>query len=556
MALPNSPTVAIAPERPGAGRRVELRVAELAALLAIGAFLIWATRGYTFLQDEWDFIQYRGGWDADIFLTAHNQHLLATDILVYKLLFATVGISDFLPYRLAGVAIHLVCVALLFEVARRRVGILLAAAVALPVAVLGTGWYVVLNPFNMQWSLSLAALLGIVLLLDRDDRRYDPAVSLLVLVALASSSLGVPVAVGVAARLALEGAAWRRGWVVALPLALYGIWFLGYGVDADRADAFTLTASPVFLFHLAAGAVGALVGVPLADGGIPARRLLAAGVHLLTLVTLAVLAIAAIRTRSPRAALPLGALAVFWVVLTLSRGYQHAPYSTQYVFVGAVLVLLACLELADGLQIPRPVARAVAAGLCVSAVINALVLVHHADLRRRDSAIVRAEIGALVLARDTVPQDFKPDADPVRAPSVVTGPLLAAIDRFGESPGFDAAGIAAASEPARAAADRVLAEAGQSEVGGVAGWAEGGADCQGLGPGRELALPPEPLMLRPQNGRDVRVDLRSFASSYNGGATTLLSQPEPINPPAGGGRTGWRARIASSGSVEVCKRRR
>ena len=92
-----------------------LRLVEVAALLAIGAFLVWTTREFTFLQDEWDFIQYRLDWDADAFLAPHNQHLLAIDVLIFKVLFATVGIGDYLPYRLAGIAMHLVVVALLFD---------------------------------------------------------------------------------------------------------------------------------------------------------------------------------------------------------------------------------------------------------------------------------------------------------------------------------------------------------------------------------------------------------------------------------------------------------
>jgi hypothetical protein len=446
---------------------------------------VWATRGFIFLQDEWDFIQYRLTWDPQIFLIPHNQHLLATDVLIYKLLFATVGIGDFLPYRLAGIAIHLVTVALLFEVARRRVGTPLAAAVAAPVAVLGCGWYVVLNPFNMQWSLSLAALLGIVLILDRDDRRYDPAVSVLVVVALASSSLGVPIAAGVLARVLVEPRGLSRIWVVLVPLALYGLWFLDYGIDADRAPDYALTASPAFLLHLAAGAVGALLGVPLGDGGIPARGLVVAGVHLLTLILAALVALVLIaerRTLATALALPLSTLAVFWLVLTVSRGYIHAPYATQYVFVGAVLVLLVGLELAGTLGLPRPLRFLLGAGLCVSVVLNAVVLVHHANTRRDDSSIVRAEVGALELVRGSVPPDFRPDPVVDRAPSIVAGPLLAAFDRLGSSPGADSAEIARSPDRVRAEANRVLVAAGRGPIGGVAGSKPGSDGSQGRPP--------------------------------------------------------------------------
>ncbi len=473
----------------GSNPSIRLRVAEAAALLAIGAFLLWTTRGFTFLQDEWDFIQFRLNWDATAFLNPHNQHLLATDLVVYKLLFATAGVGDYLPYRVAGVTIHLGCVALLFEVARRRIGTALAAAVALPVAVLGCGWYVVLNPFNMQWSLSLASLLAIVLLLDRTGRRYDVVISLLVLLALASSSFGVPVTVGVAAYTLIEPGRRRSHWVWLVPLALYGAWYLGYGMDASRAPGYELTLSPVYLFHVVAGAVGGLLGIPLGAEEIPMRTVLVGGAHLLTLLLagllVLILAKPSVRTRpsrvlpqrsrpSPRLALALSTCFAFWLLLTVSRGYLDSPYATHYAFVGVVLLILVGLELTSGLQLSPRVRIAAAALLGVSTLLNVAALTHYADLRRADSQVVRAQIGALQLARETVPPDFKPNSDPEQAPSVVAGPLLASLDRLGSKPGFDAGEIAAAPRPARAAADAVLAAAGQGEAGGVAGWTEKG----------------------------------------------------------------------------------
>ena len=375
---------------------IKLRVAEAAALLAIGAFLLWTTRGFTFLQDEWDFIQYRLNWDATAFLNPHNQHLLATDLVVYKLLFATAGVGDYLPYRLAGVTIHLGCVALLFEVARRRIGTALAAAVALPVAVLGCGWYVVLNPFNMQWSLSLASLLAIVLLLDRTGRRYDVLISLLVLLALASSSFGVPVTVGVAAYTLMEPGRRRSHWVWLVPLALYGAWYLGYGMDAGRAPGYELTLSPVYLFHVVAGAVGGLLGIPLGAEEIPMRTVLVAGVHLLTLLLAGLLVLVLTLPQrgrpSPRLALALSTCLAFWVLLTLSRGYLDSPYATHYAFVGVVLVILVGLELTSGLRLSPRVRIAGAALLGLSTLLNVAALIHYADLRRADSQVVRAPI--------------------------------------------------------------------------------------------------------------------------------------------------------------------
>src|ERR671916_2692173 len=111
--------------------------------------------------------------------------------------------GDSLPYRVMGVAAHLLCAGLLFEFARRRIGTALAAALAAPVVVLGSGRFVVLFPFNIQWTLSLAALIGILFLLERSFRGRDLAICALLVVAVAAPSLGIPMAAGVLAGLAL-----------------------------------------------------------------------------------------------------------------------------------------------------------------------------------------------------------------------------------------------------------------------------------------------------------------------------------------------------------------
>ena len=560
MAISPDTTKPRPPTRPApaetARNAAVLRLVEVAALLAIGAFLVWTTRGFTFLQDEWDFIQYRLDWDADAFLAPHNQHLLAIDVLIFKVLFATVGIGDYLPYRLAGITMHLVVVALLFELARRRVGAALGAAVALPVAVLGCGWYLILFPLNLLWSVSLSALIGIVLLLDHDGRRHDAAASLLLLVALASSSFGIAASVGVAARLLLEPGARKRIWIVALPAAIYGLWFLVYGIDAERAPGYHLTASPVFVFHLAAAPVGALLGVPLGLTSIPARTLVVGGVHLLTLVLgvlLAGLLLANGRALASRVALPLGALLAYWLAITAARGWIHDPYPTHYIYVGAVLVAMVALEVAAGHELSHRVRVGLATGLCVSAALNAVALMHYADIRRDNSAVVRAEVGALELARATVASDFRPDSDSERAPSVLAGPLLAALDRLGSSPGDQPGEIAAAPESARAAADRVLLGARALTIQGVAGSGGRLPGCTRLGAGvHDLTLPTHGVVLRPADGREARLQLRRFASSFSDQATARITGPSRIAVAPDRAPQRWRLRVSSEGVVEAC----
>jgi hypothetical protein len=280
----------------------------------------------------------------------------------------------------------------------------------------------------------------------------------------------------VGARLLLEPGGLRRSWVVLGPLALYGAWYLGYGLDADKSPGYHVTFSPVFLFHVAASGAGAVVGAPLREPNLPLRDLVVAGAHLLVVALAAAVAWVLARDgirRHARLALPLAAVLAFWVLLTASRGFGNLPYESHYAYAGAVLLLILGVELAAGLRLPTGTRVGIAAMLGASVVLNAAALVHYSNSRRDTSEVVRAEVGALELVRETVPADYRPDQDPGAAPSIVAGRLLSALDRLGSSPGLEVDELASAPPKARAAAERVLA-AGGERLGDVAGWEKGG----------------------------------------------------------------------------------
>ena len=134
----------------------------------------------------------RRDWTVGTFLEPHNEHLSLVPVAVYKLLFVTVGIDDYAPYRTAVLLVHVLCVALLFLLVRRRVGDLLGAIVVLPILFLGTAWQDLLWPFQIGYLASVAAGLGMLLALERRDRAGDIVASVLIAVALASSSIGLP----------------------------------------------------------------------------------------------------------------------------------------------------------------------------------------------------------------------------------------------------------------------------------------------------------------------------------------------------------------------------
>ena len=165
--------------------------------------------------------------NLDMSLQPHNEHFVLVQVAIYRLLFATVGLQHSLPYRAVMVVAESASVLLVFVYARRR----WAAAAARPGrrprrrrrsscrALAGTRP----RPFEIGWLISVGAGVACLLALDRHDRRGDIAAAALLAVSLASSGVGVVIAVGIA----VEILAVRRRpgdlWIVAAPAILLQI---------------------------------------------------------------------------------------------------------------------------------------------------------------------------------------------------------------------------------------------------------------------------------------------------------------------------------------------
>jgi hypothetical protein len=174
-----------------------------AVWLALGALMLVASveilhdgRGTSFFQDEWDWVQLRRGWNADAFLQPHVQHLMAVPVAIFKVLFATVGLNSYAPYRVAALVAHLVVALLVFLIAKRYVTPWLAFAATALVLFLGAGWQDVLWAVNLDRSIATACGLGIVLLVDRPGRRAEVGMAALLTLSLLSASVGIAVWVG------------------------------------------------------------------------------------------------------------------------------------------------------------------------------------------------------------------------------------------------------------------------------------------------------------------------------------------------------------------------
>jgi hypothetical protein len=527
-------------------RRPQLPAAIL-AVLSIAAFVLIYRKGLgtTFYYDEWNFVMNRGAWDLDTFLQPHNEHLSLVPVLIFKLLFETVGLDSYWVFRVLLVLAHLAVVALLFVYARRRVGDWLALAVAVLVLFLGAAWHDLLVPFQVSFVLSVAAGLGALLALERRDALGDGLACGLVAMGLASSSVGITFAVAVLAETLFRPARWRAIWIAGAPLVLYGLWSLGYGDPTATSGGRSLTelvrdnlpAVPGYVATAVAGAMGALIGIGI-DLGRP-----------LALAGAVALGYWLVRARvSPRLLALLAAGATYWGLGGVFRAHLNAPADSRYLYFGAILVLLIGLELARPLPFTWPLAAVLGIAVAAAALANFGAL-RNGSLYLQDwSRYVRVELAALELAGPSTDPAFRPDA--VRAPDITAGKYFAAIERYDSSPAASPEEVAQGAEPERAAADATL-------LGALGVRLEPGrartASCSRGAASLEVQVPPSGLAIV-AGGSPVELRLRSFAAGYPEAAfaTVPASTTSALRIPDRAAVT-WRARLDGTGTFSTCR---
>src|SRR5581483_3380653 len=176
-----------------------------------------------------------------------------------------------LPFHLASTLIYLIAVVLLFVYARRRVGDWLALMGAVLILFFGAGAVDMLSPFQMFFSGSIAAGIGALLALDRDDRPGDLAACALLVASISFSEAGIAFTVGVLVRMALGRRPLReRLYVGVVPLALYAIWWLGWGHTAEsHLTLHNVASSPLYILDAASAAVASLAGLASASDALP-----------------------------------------------------------------------------------------------------------------------------------------------------------------------------------------------------------------------------------------------------------------------------------------------
>jgi hypothetical protein len=392
------------------------------AMLCSAALILYTTHGQGFAVDE---ILYYGRsvnadgtlihyapFDPGYLLAPFNGHLPLGGRFVYELVFATVG-AKYTVFVLINIAALFACVALVFELARRRVGNLAALAPCIVLLFFGFAREQLLWPLDFNTAASLAAGLAAVVAIQREDRRGDMLACLFLLVSIAMIELGLSFALGIALWLLISRRrdALRRAWIVILPLVLYVAWYVWarkFGQSETHSG--NLHLIPETFLHGAAAVFGGLTGTNPIQAGSYVGSVTWFG------RAFAVAAASVLLVRLFWGALPrtiwvwLFVLGSYWTLLAIAA---RPAEGTRYTLVAAVLIVLIAADavrrrLSNGVAIALLVLAAVA----LPANIAQLTQNRSDDTLHHDPGVNSTEFAMLELARRQVDPDYFVTGDP------------------------------------------------------------------------------------------------------------------------------------------------
>jgi len=536
------------------------------ALLAAAAVLLDYASGLAPFQDSWEFLMNRRGFTAEAFLQPHNEHIVVIPVAIDQLLLRLFGMGSAKPEFVVLTAFLLATAVLVFAYVRRRIGpwpALMAAAVLL---FLGPAWQDLLWPFEIGFVGSVLFGVAMLLALERDDRRGDIAACAFLALSIGFSSLGVAFALGAAVdvlqRRRRRGL--RRVYVAALPLLLYAAWYVGWGRDAEGHFSIdNVLESPLFVLKSIVASIDSLLALStIADEAVGRSKW---GYAVLAIfVALIVYGWRRKRNFSPSLWPVLASAAAFWFLGAFNYIPGREAYSSRYLYAGAAFVLLVAADLLAGVRFGK---RALLAGGVITAVVVAFNLVplrEGRDFLRSQTALTRADLAAIEIARRSVDPSFAltPEiAGTSFLNEIEAAEYLTAVDEYG-SPAYSVAELASAPAAGRRQADVVLANAlpVTTEFGvgdpGVAGRRR----CVGVPGGTGTATPA--LRLRPGlteielvPGGPATIRLRRFATGeypleaegVEGGSTTVLRIPRD------GAARPWRLQVDAAQRATVCR---
>jgi hypothetical protein len=529
--------------------------AAAAVLFSYGSDLI-------FFQDSWELLMNRRDFTVEALLEPHNEHIVLIPVLLEQISLRMFGMDSMTPELVVLIALLLGVAGCVFVYVRRRLGPWPALLAATLLLFLGPAWQDLLWPF--QTSLVGSALCGLaaLLALESDHRRRDVVACILLVCAFAFSSLGIPFAVAAAAEILLrrgEGAL-RRLYVVAVPLLLFAGWYVGWGHAApNQVSLDNVLDSPLYAGEGMVASLDALLALGTIFDEPVARSQWSLP---LLLALLALVGYGQLRGRGfPRGLWPvLAGAASFWLLAGFNAMAGREPYSSRYLYIGALFLLLIAANLLERVSIKRW--GLVAAGALTLVVVgfNLVPLREGRDFFEQQTVLARSDLGAIEIAAATVEPGFRLPPEISGTPflnEIEAGEYLRAVGEYG-SPAYSSAELAEAPEEGRRQADLVLANA--LPLGIETGLAPGPAKgrCVELG-GRtgESTLPLEPgvTTIHLAAGGDGAVRLRRFARGEYPLASEAVPAPSTVRlfVPRDRSARPWQLLVEASQTATVCR---
>ncbi|MGZ4270652.1 MAG: hypothetical protein ACXVFN_20040 [Solirubrobacteraceae bacterium] len=533
-----------------------------AVCVLIVATLMRLTRGVSFYFDEWNFLLDRRGHSVGAFLRPHNEHISVVPVFIYKSVIAVFGLSVHWPLMLVLALMHAALGLGVYVLARPRIGAWPAVLVATLILFMGLAWQ------NMVWAFQIGfvgSVLGGVLAwvaLDRRSRTADVLACVALVISITSSSLGVPMALAVGVELLVSRTP-RRLWIAVIPLVIYALWYVRYGIGTITFQG-VVHMAPWAQGAVAAGA-GALFGAP-SDWGI-------------VIAVLAVIGLGwriAVAPPTPRLLGLLAAGISFWALTGAARSVFQPPVTpdqSRYLTFSAIVIALLAVEAAAGLRMPGRVTAYLAGVTVVAVALGFPTLRDNAVRLRTITQATRAELTGVDLSRATVAASYQPD--PAGSQQITAGPYLAAVHAQGSSPAFSIAEATAASPADRVQTDRVLqdinahptpaepAADGPAPVlgAGTAGTQTARGACRLVRPSAGAPavviaiLPPQGLVVRALGSAAAQLKLRRFADTFANAslATVAADRPVLLKLPADRAPQRYVLQVSGPSGAAVCR---
>lgn len=534
-------------------------IAALLGLLLLAS--AWVQMHYRtrlgWLDDDWEFLLYRTGGGLSHIFEPHNEHISVIPVLVYKLFFALFGLGSTVPIQFFSMLMYLFAAVMLFVWMRKLVGepaSLIGCAVIL---FFGIGYEDLLWAFQIGYTIAIGTGLAALVMLRRDTRRDDLLASLLLCVSILTSSMGLAFAAGGAVALLIRkpgmsiglAAVARRLAVVAPPVAIFAVWWLIWGSDAESSLSLrNLVDSPEYVFNAYRTAASGLTGTFRIGGDL--------GTWVTAVTAVAVAAAVVVRVkragRVPAEMLvALAAALTFWGLAALNFNELRPYDQSRYQVPGAIFVLMVLAGAFEGVRPGREQLLALAALATAAIAVNISAL----GPGYRDPMLVHyeAEMAAATateIGRPAIAADFPVFINGYYATRAED--YYEVVDRFGDA-GWSVEEALARSNTARTAIDGQLVRSLPVVVRPtVAGLPRQGCRVASTSPGSgPLELDGTRYLLRPT--RDVSVMLGRFgdgagvpAGEVDAGQMASLSLPRDLTD------LPWKVGFAGGGMVRVC----